>query len=59
MSGKCKKTILQLPGDRLAFVSTGKAKQVERFKEYGRKRAKKKGITLPEEGKEKNGPKSS
>jgi hypothetical protein len=47
MGGRCKKTILQLPGDRLASISPWKAKQVERFKEYARKRAKKKGITLP------------
>jgi len=49
MGGKRKKVIVELPGDRLAFVSPGKAKQIESFKKYARRNAKKKGITLPEE----------
>jgi len=36
-------------GDKVAFISPKKAEQVESFKEHERKRAKRKGIPLPEE----------
>ena len=35
--------------EKVGFISPKKARQVESFKEYPRKKAKRNGITLPEE----------